>query len=172
MRASGAVEVGGTSHLKAGRLVIDGGHTLSGAGTINGAVTNSGVILALGGSLAFGGNASGHGVIGAGAVEIDTGALLLARNDLRVPQAIFLAGTNETLGLASPGKVTSTISGFGITDTIDLLNITATGSFANGVLTLTGPHGGHAALHFAGSYASGFTIGGDSHGGTAIMLHT
>ena len=171
MRASGAVEVGGTSHLKAGRLVIDGGHTLSGTGTINGAVTDSGVILAHGGSLAFGGNASGHGVIGAGAVEIDTGALLLARNDLRVQHAVFLAGTHETLVLGSPGKMTATISGFGTTDTIDLLNITATGSFANGILTLTGPHGGHAALHFAGSYASGFTIGSDGHGGTAITVH-
>ena len=67
--------------------------------------------------------------------------------------------------------MTATISGFGTTDTIDLLNITATGSFANGILTLTGPHGGHAALHFAGSYASGFTIGSDGHGGTAITVH-
>jgi hypothetical protein len=88
-----------------------------------------------------------------------------------VQQAIFLAGTHETLALASPGKMIATISGFGTTDMIDLLGITATGSFANGILTLTGPHGGHAALHFAGSYASGFTIGSDGRGGTAITLH-
>ncbi len=169
--STGEIEVGAKGHAALGRLVVDGGRTLVGTGTIRGPITVSGELRASGGTLTLAGNAAGHGVIGAGAVEIDTGSVLIARNEMRERHVVFLAGTNETLGLNSPGKVTATISGFGTTDTIDLLGITATGSFANGILTLTGAHGGHAALHFAGSYASGFTIGSDGHGGTAITVH-
>jgi len=171
--STGEIEVGAKGHAALGQLVVDGGRTLVGTGTISGPITVSGELRASGGTLTLASNPAGHGILGAGAVEIDSGAVLVARNDVGVQRAIFLAGTNEELALARPGRVISTISGFGATDTIDLLNITTmgTGSFANGTLALTTSASGHIGLRFAGSYANGFAIGGDGHGGTAITLH-
>jgi hypothetical protein len=169
--APGEIEVGAKDDAALGRIVVDGGRTLVGTGTILGPITVSGELRASGGRLTLASNPAGHGVTGIGAVEIDTGAVLVARNDVRVQRAVFLAGTNEMLALARPSKVTSTISGFGTTDTIDLLGITAGGSFAQGTLALTTSTGGHIGLRFAGNYANGFAIGSDGHGGTAITLH-
>jgi hypothetical protein len=42
--------------------------------------------------------------------------------------------------------------------------------FASGVLSVRGPSGSVATLHFTGSYSTGFTVGSDHHGGTLIRL--
>jgi hypothetical protein len=172
MSSDGILELGGAGRAHPGQVVVEAGHTLSGAGWINGVVIDSGVIEAQGGTLAFGANASGRGLSGAGAVVIDAGAVLVAKNRLGVGSINFLAGGDETLGLGNPAEVTGVIAGFGATDTIDLINIIATGSFAHGTLAITTSTGGHAALHFAGSYgSSNFVFSSDGHGGTAITLH-
>ncbi len=172
LSSTGAVEIGTAHAAKAGRLIVDARATLAAVGTLRGAVTDSGVIVAGRAGLAFRGDASGSGVIGAGTVEINAHSILTAEDDLRVTHVTFLAGGRETLALASPGRASSLIAGFGATDTIDLINIIATGSFTNGTLTLTASQGGRAALHFAGSYSNAnFVIGSDGHAGTAITFH-
>jgi hypothetical protein len=86
------------------------------------------------------------------------------------PGINFLAGPHEKLMLEQPDSVSSLISGFGASDTIDLLGVHAVAaSFAAGVLTVTNQSAGSLALQFNGDYTmSNFVLSSDHQGGTNV----
>ncbi len=170
--SSGGIEIGSAGSLKSGSVVIDQGAAMIGSGIILGQIIADGSVRAENGTLTLAANAHGlGGVAGSGSAEIDTGSTLVLLEATTVPSIKFLKGTHETLALSTPAKDSTTIAGFGITDTIDLIQIVAGGSFSGHALELRTPYGAKFSLNFAGRYkSSSFTIGTDHHGGTAITL--
>ena len=164
--ATGTLEIGTVGGAAAGRLTVDAVNMLTGAGTIAGTVTDNGVMIANGGTLSITGGAGGTGV-----ATIDASSVLNVTGSLTIPSVVF-AGGSSTLDLGLPGSITSTISGFGTTNTIDLLGVVGTtASLAGTVVTVSGSGGSVATLHFTGSYAGHtFTVASDSHGGTNVTL--
>ena len=154
--------------------------TLANFGTISGIVqVDYGASLAAQGRL---GNVVDDGTItiahdkltldslsGSGMLFIGPNATLDA-GSISGPSINFLAGPHEKLMLEEPNSVWSLISGFGASDTIDLLGVHAVAaSFAAGVLTVTDHSAGSLALHFNGDYAmSNFVLSSDHHGGTNV----
>jgi hypothetical protein len=129
-----------------------------------GAILQSGQTLNVGGALTISGTASGGGT-----AAIDSGAKLTVDGALSVASVQFTGGT-ESLVLGSPTSVTSTLSGFGTGDTIDLVKLVANGEhFAHGTLTLLSGSMQVAQLTLAGNYTSNnFTLTSDGNGGTDI----
>jgi len=129
-----------------------------------GAILQSGQTLNVDGALTISGTASGGGT-----AVIESGATLMADGALSVTSVQFSGGT-ESLVLGSATSVTSTLSGFGIGDTIDLVKLVANGErFADGTLTLLSGSTQVAQLALAGNYTSNnFTLTSDGHGGTDI----
>ena len=74
--------------------------------------------------------------------------------------------------LGVPTAVSAVISGFGATDTLDLVGFAATRlTFANDVLTVSRANGGAAHLHFSSAYTGHhFAFSSDGHGGTNIHV--
>jgi hypothetical protein len=142
-------------------------HEATGAAWTVECATSVGAATALdaAGSLTFAGN-----VTGSGSVTIDSGATVTAGGNLHVASLVFGAGGAEQLILDAPTAVTSTLSGFGTGDTIDLVNLIANGvSFANGTLSLLEGTSVVASLTLAGNYTSNnFTLASDNNGGTTI----
>jgi hypothetical protein len=91
---------------------------------------------------------------------------------MAVAKLNFLAGGSETAVFGVPTSVSSTIAGFGMTDTIDLAGFVATKlAFAAHTLTVDGKGGSVAHLNFAGSYVTkDFAFATDHHGGTNITF--
>jgi fibronectin-binding autotransporter adhesin len=142
----------------------------SGTAAIKVATTDSGTIEAQAGTLDFANTVSGSGslTIASGAVlEVD----LAAARELTVT---FGAGT-ATLALKTPTTFASTIAGYAVGDTIDLLKIGASGASINskdqliivaGTVTV-------ATLKLTGTYSGAtFALGSDGHGGTDVTLTT
>jgi hypothetical protein len=166
---NGTIEIGTAGGAQAAKTNVDAGATLSGNGRVQGGLVDNGQIVATGGTLTLAGN-----VTGTGTAAITTGAVLDAGDSL-APAVQFLAGGNETLALGTPAGVSSVISGFGASDTIDLLGQIATGfsyASATGILTVTGSGGTIASLHFSGAYTmSSFSLHPDHTNGTEIKGH-
>ena len=109
-------------------------------------------------------------VSGSGTLTLGAESGLLSESTLGVAKIDF-AGGGSTLAVTEPASFTSTITGFGLGDIIDLSSIqTKSLSFNDGKLTLYGFQGGEVdQLKFAGSYATAnFTHEPDPHGGTLI----
>jgi hypothetical protein len=162
---SGLLQISGDK-LTAKAATIDGGATLSGYGTVGAQSIDNGVVLAESGVLVLGASAYGTGT-----AEIGGGATLSFLGGSAISTISFLSGGAETLALQTPGAVTGTITGFGATDTIDLVKTVATGlAFANGTLTVTGATGTLAMLDFGGTYSTAnFALQSDGNSGTDIV---
>ncbi len=167
--ATGAeITVGNTTEgIVPGQIMVDAGASIVGDGAINGAlgVADNGVIEATGGTLTI-----GIPVSGTGTLEIGSGATLQTGGAVHGVSVLFGPGGEETLSDAKPTSLTSTLSGFGATDVIDLRNLQATSaSFLAGTLTLLDGANAVGALAFSGNYdTADFTLMADQQGGTDI----
>jgi hypothetical protein len=147
-----------------GPILIEPGATISGFGTIETpGITDNGTISAQGGTLSLNGPLTGSGV-----TIVDSGATLLMNGDLRLASLTF-AGADATLKV-DPLNLSTTISGFGANDTIDLANIHATSvSFSTGTLTVFDGQHLVSTLLLDGDYTTGdFTLARDGHNGSKI----
>jgi hypothetical protein len=142
------VEDAHTNWTLAGASYLATGATLSAAGT-----------LALAGTLS-----------GAGTLTLDKGGLVTAEKALTVASVDFASGGSQTLVLDEPKSATSTFSGFGSNDTVDLVKLIATSAtFNDGTLTILNGSSTVDTLLFDGSYtSSNFTLTSDNNGGTDL----
>jgi hypothetical protein len=147
-----------------GILIVESGASVTGYGALAGSLDDVGVIVAEGGTLALAGRAAGPG-----SITIDSGATLSAASALSVATVAFAAGS-ETLALGAPSSVTSTLTGFGGLDVIDLLKTKATSlAFLGDKLSISNGATLVATLTFEGSYSTAdFTLTSDGKGGTDI----
>jgi hypothetical protein len=167
----------------------------TGLSTISPLVTNTGTVATSSGTLAFASNftnnklaeaSNGSSLSFAGAVSA-TGNASGTISLLSGGFASFggYVGSAETLQFADSSSMTATlgdatafdatITGFGATDELHLLDFTNNSdTYSDGVLTLTGSSNGSLVtvdLHFSGNYTIGsFTIQGDNAGGTEILF--
>ena len=166
---AGIVKLGGNGTLAVGNLVLGSKGLLTGNGTEQGSVTDNTMVVATGGTLDITRNLTGTGVLQiASHAAADVGA------NLTVKDVTYESGGSETLGLATPGSTTSTISGFANTDVIDLIKTAATslsysGNATNGVLTVKNGSQAVATFNFLGKYTTGnFVLAPDGSSGTKI----
>ncbi len=158
-----------------GGVTIDAGALVKTSGDVtltNTSVTNDGTIEITGGMLKITGSVASSGPDASGSIKIDSGAVLdLDGSDT---QNIVFADANAELKIDA-SSFGGSISGLTAGDQIDLSTIgyglNTTGTYSNGVLTITdGVHsismtltGDYSNAHFAGS--------SDGHGGTLITLN-
>lgn len=157
-----------TSSLTVGGSLIRSGAT--GVSTILLATTDTGIIEAAAGTLDLANAVSGNG-----ALKIDAGAVLELDAAAAKGLTTTFNGISATLALKTPATFASTIAGFAVGDTIDLLKIAATGASINAKDQLVIVNGSItvASLQLTGAYSGAtFTIGSDRHGGTSITLLT
>ncbi len=120
------------------------------------------------------GNGAAWAVTGSltGSGEVTIGAQATLQFYGSATESISLSsGGDATLLLGNPTQVTSTFSGFGTGDKIDLIGITATSlSYSSGTLTLLGSGGQTVdTLHFSGDYTqSDFSLQALNNG-TAVV---
>ena len=168
--AAGSIAIGlDPSGASASRITVESGAFINGFGAVNGAsVVDDGTIIARGGTLTV-----GVPISGTGALDIATGATLQTGGAVNVTNFHFNQGSDETLYVARPAALSSTIAGFAASDEIDLKDITATTlSFTAGTLTLYDGNTAVDSLTFAGDYAqSDFMIMSDGQGGTDIQYN-
>jgi len=155
----------------AGILLIDNGSMIIGDGKIGGkdttAIVDNGAITATGGTLTLGSAISGSGSV------LIADATLVADNALKIAQISFSPTGNAELLVKNTSPVTSTLSGFGQGDTIDLRDIQASSAlFADGTLTLKSSSGHSVgSLTFLGGYSTAnFAVASDGHGGTDVKF--
>jgi hypothetical protein len=146
-------------------LKVEGALVMADAGgiaAIGPAVVDDGAIQANAGTLDLAGAVSGAGTasIAAGAtLELDATAADALRVDFN--------GANATLALADPTGVAATLGGLAAGDTIDLIDIAATGASVNARDRLVIVDGTVqvANLHLTGAYGGAtFTVGSDGNG--------
>lgn len=166
--STGTLEVGTTGGAETGSLTIDAGQTLAASGTLDAALISNGSLVATEDTTITG------SLNGSGSAAIDPGVVLDISGQLGLASMNFISGGNETLALGGPGSVTSTISGFGSGDTIDLLHAAGTSdsfSFFNNTLTVTGSQGVVDTLDFAPGYSGAdFSLATDQHNGVLIKF--
>lgn len=160
----GMLEVGNAGGTKTGSITIDAGRALTTAGNIKASVVDNGSFVIAGSTTVTG------SLTGSGSAVIDPGTVLDVTGQLGLARISFAGGSNATLAVGTPGSVTSTISGFGTGDSIDLLHKAGTSaSFFDNVLTVSNTKGVIAALDFSPGYsAANFALASDHHGGTVI----
>jgi len=140
----------------------------AGASTISVATTDTGLIEAATGTLDF-----SNSLTGTGALKIDSGATLQVTSSVASTLTATFDGASATLALAAPTEFAATIAGFAVGDTVDLLNIAATGASINDSdqLVIVDRKTAVATLQLTGSYSGAtFTIGSDGHHGTDVTL--
>jgi hypothetical protein len=155
-----------TDGSAAGTLTIQAAATIIGDGTISAdALSVAGALVALGGTLTLHASVSGSGT-----ATIAAGATLLANGTLGVARVDFASG-GDTLVLGKPADVTSTLSGFGTGDVVDLEKLIATTlTYAGGTLTLLDGAQVVDTVSLAGHYkAADFTLQSDGNKGTDIL---
>jgi hypothetical protein len=150
--------------------VINNANVSVGSGTLSflSALTNNGSIDASAGLLSISNTVSGTGTLQIGAAA--TMSLLLGAGTGQTVD--FLAGTG-LLNLAKPIDFNGVISGFGGSDTIDLLSTPATGFFVSGgVMMVRNGATTEASLNFgSSSYTSAdFSLTSDMNGGSFIKF--
>ena len=164
---AGGYGYGSVPHVRYGGaggsgIYLDGG-TLINAGVIEGGVN---------GSMVFAAQVSGDGVL-----ELGSGATATLQGTCSVASIAFdPSPVPSSLNVREPGSFTSTISGFGSLDTINLSSVDGTTSlsFSDGVLTVYGygketDHQVTDQLKFAGNYTTAnFSFSGAPEGGTVI----
>ncbi len=167
---AGATLVVGTSAAgaQAGCITIDAGSAVAGYGTLNAAqspgVVDNGRFAAAGGTLSLGAGVSGTGII-----TLQPDSALAVNFGVSVADLGFTSGVNEKLLILATGSVSSTISGFGTGDVIDVKREVHSLTFAAGTLTLYNGQTVVETLQFAGTYTTAnFNLTSDGHGGADI----
>jgi fibronectin-binding autotransporter adhesin len=164
-----------TTTIRGGEFTIGAGALVKTSGDVtlaNTSVINDGKIEVTDGILKITGSVGDSGPGGSGSIQIDSGAVLdLGASDT---QNVAFAGDGGKLQIDA-SSFGGSISGLTAGDEIDLSTIgygsNTTGTYSNGVLTITdGMHsismtltGDYSNAHFAGS--------SDGHGGTLITLN-
>jgi hypothetical protein len=161
-----------TALAQAGAVVVDGGARIAGFGAIGGdasaGIIDDGTIAASRGVLVL-----ESAVSGAGTITIAAGASLLAVKSLAARDVVFETGGPARLIIDPAANVTSTLSGFGAGDTIDLRGLdVASVTFSRGTLTLENGDGvAIGSMHFLGSYTkANFALSPDTASGTSIAF--
>jgi hypothetical protein len=164
---AGSLAVAGAGTADVSAPFINAGLVSASAGTLSfiGTVSNTGTIDAASALVTIKTDVSGTGTLDVGA----TGTLSLLAGAGSGQVVDFLAGTG-LLDLTQPLDFAGTISGFGSSDKIDLLNtLETTYTYANHILTVKDGSATVAHLDFAGS-SNSFSLTGDTHGGTLITF--
>jgi hypothetical protein len=161
-----ALFVVGTSLADAepGTILLDSGATISGFGTMTApGLIDNGTITAQEGTLTLNAIVSGDG-----SAVIQPGATLLVSAGIRLASLAF-AGPDAILRI-TPYDLSTTITGFGTNDTIDLENTHATSlSFNAGTLTLSSGQHVIDRPRLAGDYTTAdFILTSNGHNGTDI----
>ena len=119
------------------------------------------------GSLTLGGATSG-----AGKITLEGGAVLTTTAGVTGVGVAFNGGATAVLD--SVASFSSTISGFGHGDTIDLANLRVSSvKYLNGTLTLKDGSATVGSLAFSADLTQGnFSVGADGHGGSDITYMT
>ena len=157
---------GATSSLTVAGALTKAGTT--GTSRIAVAVTDSGLVEAADGTLDL-----TSAVSGSGALKIDAGAVLEVDAATSKSLTTTFDGAGATLALKTPTAFASTIAGFGVGDTFDLLKIAATGASINArdQLVIVDGTTTVATLQLTGTYSGAtFAVGADGHGGTDLSL--
>jgi hypothetical protein len=166
---AGTIAAAGAGSAKVSEVFVNAGLLTSSAATLSflGTATNTGTITAASGLTAFSALLGGSGAVQIGAA----GTLSLLAGASAGQTVDFLASTGA-LDLTKPSTFLGTISGFGGSDAIELVNTKETGfGFTNGILTVMDGTKTVATLDFSGSYTkTDFALGSDGHGGTAITF--
>ena len=164
----GSIVGGGGSGARVvnfGLMTRSGGAGLS---TVSVYLTNDGTFEATGGTTDF-----TNRLFGTGSLKIDAGATLETDNIVIKTLTANFSGTNAVLAIGNAKVFAATISGFAASDTIDLLNLKATGASVNGSDQLVVVNGATtvASLQLTGAYAGAtFNLASDGHAGTNITL--
>jgi hypothetical protein len=164
---------GGTSGL-AGYQVAAGAtlNFSSGTYTFTGGSYNVSGSTGIGGTWKVAGTATIDSVVdNSGTIEAETGTLTL--NKAVSDSGTIILDKNVTLALASPASFKNSISGFGSSNTIDLLGVSATAAFVNGSNQLVVSNSGTtvATLQLSGIIPAGpFSLTSDGLGGSDIAL--
>jgi hypothetical protein len=157
----------GTADLNV--AVINNANVSVGSGTLSflSSLTNNGTIDASAGLLSISNTVGGNGTLQIGAM-----ATLSLLQGAGTGQTVDFLASTGLLDLTNPNSFKGLISGFGGSDTIDLLNAPATGFFVSGgVLTVRNGATTQASLNFGSSYtASDFSLTSDTNGGTFIKF--
>lgn len=132
------------------------------------AIHDNGVISVAAGILDLSGS-----VWGTGSLSIGPGAMLEADSVVGGGLTVDFKGVSATLALSEPKGFAAAIQGLATGDTIDLINLKATGASVNAGDQLVIVDGATtvAALQLKGSYSGAtFSVGSDGKGGTDITL--
>ena len=169
LTVDGATAVGKAKGVNSS-LIVNGTLMHIGVGTsvVSPATTDNGLIEGGAGTLDFAGP-----LRGTGGLRIDSGATIETDGAAAKSLRTVFGGTDATLALKTPARFLATISGFAVGDSIDLLNINATGASLNSKNQLVIVNGTStvATLRLSGNYIGAtFTAGSDGHGGTAIAI--
>jgi T5SS/PEP-CTERM-associated repeat protein len=162
--AGGAVTVG---DMQTGMQVLAGG-TVTGYGAMTsaGAFWVDGSVQASGGTLVLNGDLRGHG-----SLQIEAGATAQVNAAIIGDIGLKFAGADATLVLNHGFTGHANISGFGLTDAIQMTGIDHLDwNAAAGVLTLSDAGQVVDRLHVAGTYAGGFDLTQTS-AGAMITVH-
>lgn len=162
--AGGAVTVADT---QTGMQVVAGG-TVSGYGSMTsaGAFWVDGSVQASGGTLVLNGDLRGHG-----SLQIEAGATAKVNAAVIGDIGLKFAGADATLVLNHGFTGHANISGFGLTDAIQMTGVDHLDwNAASGVLTLSDAGQVVDRLHVAGTYAGGFDLTQTS-AGAMITVH-
>ena len=130
IRDNGLIQLGGGTLTVTGAgssLTIGAGGKLLGLGVVDATtLTNSGLIEASGGTLTV-----QNAVKGKGGVQIDANATLVLGGSTAGGSTATFNGAGATLTLDKPASFASTIGGFGLDDTLDLVGLTANAAKIN-----------------------------------------
>jgi hypothetical protein len=166
---AGSLSAIGAGNAHVSEVFINTGAASVTAGTLTfvDSTTNNGTITAAGATAVFDTAVGGSGTLDIGA----GGTLSLLLGSSAGQTASFLA-TTGLLDLTAPHDFLGTITGFGGSDIIDLINAPETSwNFSSGVLTVKDGSTIEASLHFSSSYVQpDFIVGSDPHGGTMITF--
>lgn len=180
---NGSILLGGGDFDSAG-LTIGATGRFTGHGSLGGTVVNNGTITAQGGTLVI----DSASITGTGSFAIQAGAELslgdrVADNavagigTLGTDVTMRFLGTTGVLSIEEAGNFHASVAGFGIGNTIDLMNESIGFGMlnANGTMSLYGSGaqaGGLVAVLTLADLRSGHfvTAGSDGHGGTQIGL--
>ncbi len=138
---------------------------IDGTGTLDAGLGGGGVIEAKGGTLTLAKSASG-------ALKVDANSTLVLKNGAASGTTVTFTGTGGTLDIVSPSTAVpnlynGTVLGNAVGNAIDIQGLAATGTFSNGVLTLTSGGIQIGTVAYAAGYVA--TATSDGKGGTLIQ---
>jgi hypothetical protein len=169
---AGLLQLGGGAFKSAGLTVVAGGDVL-GFGTVTGSVADAGTVEAKGGQLSIVG-----AVGGSGGLNIEASSSLELEAAAGSTATVTFAGTKGKLILSDGSAFAGTVSGFAVSDAIDVTTVAFSDathlSYAPTTHDLTVTDGTHTVSIklFQQYVAAGFHEVSDGSGGTTITYTT